>query len=114
MKTIQNKQIMVDASPNPLSADQAEQAVRMAVKFTEEIPLFVHEKITHSSTTVIAIGALYYATHGSHETRLREEGEDTFTRDQIEHMLRAGINKTDQELIKATHLPFPSRSTVPA
>ena len=41
---------MVDASPNPLSADQAEQAVRMAVKFTEEIPLFVHKKITHSST----------------------------------------------------------------
>lgn len=107
IKTIQNKQIMDDASPNPLSAHQAQQAVQMAADFTEEIPLFVQEKSADPSTTVIAIGALYYATHGSHETRLPEKGEDTFTRDQIEHMLRAGINKTDQELIKATHPAIP-------
>lgn len=107
MSEIQGKELDAKATPNPLSLDDATEAIELASKLALKLPSFVLEKAKDPSTRVIGIGALYYATHGP-ELRVQTNLIDGLPQRGILTRLMYRIRKTDEELIPLTHKAIPT------
>lgn len=104
MSQIQNKELDTQATPNPLSKEDADKAIELATKLALKLPPFIQEKAKAPLTRAIGIGALYYATHGQSSDALT----DTFTQDDIRSLLTQKLGKTDEELRSVTHKAIPT------
>lgn len=92
-------------TPNPLSDQQALQAIELAVTLAQTLPLFLRTKAQESGTVVIGIGALYYATHG--QPTSQQSTPNVLSYQAIKQMLLEKLDKTDEQLASSTHKAIP-------
>lgn len=104
MKKIQHKELAIHATPNPLSLNDEIEAVELASSLALSVPATIKKKISEIRTTVIGIGAIYYATHG---TVKKNQELNSYTYKDVVSMLAKKINRTDEELLNETHRAIP-------
>lgn len=93
IETIQNKELTSTTSPNPLSSDEAIQAlVYIKAHAAVSVPPLLKTKLINNDMTVVGIGGVhYYAV-----PELLGGRKASYTRDEVAHALKLWTDKPDE------------------
>lgn len=91
---IQRKDFNTTVSPNPVSADEAEQALAyIQAHAAMTVPLYIANRVSRPGLTVAGIGGVHYYS----VPEMLDERKVTYTREEVAHALKKWIGKPDKD-----------------